>query len=176
MKNQVLLFVILLTSMLVYAGGPTDFPAILEIQGQEYKFDQVKLQESLAHLTDQLTELTNSKKTNSTSSLQQEAFVLRTNMALALISAKYFAAPTPEIIGLLKRIEHDLANVPLPDGLLLPEDILKGIAAVSFVDKNGQVPDINTIALGPGRFAMLAASVRMEVQARSLMTKKSSAQ
>jgi hypothetical protein len=93
-------------------------------------------------------------------------------MALALLSAKYFAVPTPELINLLKRIERDLANVPLPDGLLLPEDMLKGIAAVSFINKDGQVPDINTVTLSPGRFAMLAAKVRMDVEARSLKTIK----
>jgi hypothetical protein len=172
MKTSSILLFILIPLKMVYASSPTEFPATLEIQGQEYKYDQNKLQESLVYLSDQLIGLSNSTNPNSASSIQQEVIVLRSNMALALLSAKYFAVPTPELINLLKRIERDLANVPLPDGLLLPEDMLKGIAAVSFINKDGQVPDINTVTLSPGRFAMLAAKVRMDVEARSLKTIK----
>lgn len=170
MKYLAIPFILFTTSVLVQADGLPSFAATVEIQGREFKFDQGKLQESLAYIANQFNELNNS---DGNTTAKQELVVLRSNMAMALLAAKYYALPTPEIITLMKNVERDWANIPLPDGFLLPEDVLKGIAGVSFVDKEGQVPDVNTLALGPGRFAMLAASARIEVESRSYPKQKS---
>ena len=166
MKN--LLFYTISIILLTHAyGDELDkilvFPHAVTVNGLQYSFNQRSLEETLDHNIKALSEL--SKHEQSDADLKKSD-VLLTHLAYGLISAAYFADMTPKMSAILDRVQTDLANRPVPFGILPPDALLMGIASQSFIDSDGQPPDISTSSLGPGRFAMLAGFTKEKIENR----------
>jgi len=141
-----------------------NFPRGITINEQHYSFNQEALEKTLDYNSKALAKSQKSDLSNNDSHKNDE---LLTHLAYGLISAAYFADMTPQMSDILERIQTDLANLPVPSGILPPDALFMGIASQSFIDSDGQPPDISTSSLGPGRFAMLAGFTREKIQNRN---------
>lgn len=163
---KILFALLALTCFCVPSGGANEkpaFPRSIVVEGVRYEFNQDVLEKKLSRQLDEMNKRLENPDT------KNQLKLLKVDLTFSLLAAAQYAKMTPGLKTVIEGVIADpkVANESLPEGgVLMPQNLLAGMAFEAFIDSEGNTPNILRSSLWVNSFSSLAIATYSAIEMR----------